>query len=373
MRRIYKVEEIVPITIDIGQGEEEMVQLHEKAKILGISPLILDAKTEFSEFWLTKAIQANSNYNGYPVSTSMTRQLVARLVAIEALKLGCDALLEGSTGKGNDQYRMHNVFKYFAPNLEILVPVRDFDLTRSEETALCHYWSIPVTEEIVGGDDKTMWCRSIASGAISLNQRIPDTVWMWLTPAQQCLDTPTHLTLSFKHGIPVALNNEQLPLDIIISQLNVIAGKNGIGLIDIFEDGIMGLKSREIYEAPAATVILALHKDLEQASLTKEELQFKKMVDAQWAYLVYHGLWYHTLKVALDAFVSSTQKFVNGTYTVKLYKGTITIVERSLPTSLFFPEVRSINSQAFNQQWCANAAKIMGLPFELLAKREKLS
>jgi argininosuccinate synthase len=277
--------------------------------------------------------------------------------------------LEGSTGKGNDQYRMHNVFKFFAPKLEILVPVRDFDLTRTEEAALCAHWGIPVTEQITGGDDKTMWCRSIASGAIGLNQQIPDDVWLWLKLPQQAPDKPTEISISFKQGVPVALNNQTMPLDALIENLNTTAGNNGIGLIDIFEDGIMSLKSREIYEAPAATVILNLHKDLEQACLTKEEIQFKKIVDSQWAYLVYHGLWYHPLKEALDAFVKTTQHFVNGTYVITLYKGTMTITQRILPTSLFYPEVRSITSKAFNQQWCANAAKIMGLPIELLAQR----
>lgn len=369
LRRIYKVEEIIPITIDVGQGDQELFELHKKAKILKIKPIIIDAKKEFSEVWLKAAIQANSNYNGYPVSTSMTRQLVARIVATEAVKIGCDAILEGSTGKGNDQYRMHNVFKFFAPQLEILVPVRDFDLTRGEELELCKYWGIPVTEEISGGDDKTMWCRSIASGAIGLNQKIPDEVWIWLMPQEKAPDIATEISLEFKNGVPVALNNKKMALDDLIGQLNVIGGHNGIGLIDMFEDGIMGLKSREIYEAPAATIILNIHKDLEQACLTKEEIQFKKIIDAHWAYLVYHGLWYHPLKEALDAFINSTQKFINGTYKIKLYKGTITIEKRVLPTSLFYPEVRSISSKAFNQQWCANAAKIMGLPIELLSKR----
>src|SRR5579863_6332097 len=182
LRRVYKAQEIVPITIDVGQGEQELNEVHAKAKLLGITPIIIDAKKEFSDIWLTQAIQANSNYNGYPVSTSMTRQLVAKIVALEAKKLGCDAILEGSTGKGNDQYRMHNVFKLFAPEMDVLVPVRDFDLTRLQEQILCQYWGIPIHEQIVGGDDKTLWCRSIASGAIDLNQSIPDTVWLWKAP-----------------------------------------------------------------------------------------------------------------------------------------------------------------------------------------------
>jgi len=372
LRRKYKVKDIVPINIDIGQGAEEVKEGLRKAEALGLDVITIDAKGEFTGEWLTKAIRANSDYNGYPVSTSMTRQLVARIVAVEGLKHGCDCLVEGSTGKGNDQYRMHNVFKMFAPSLEILVPVRDFDLTRSEEEELCKAWGVPVTETITGGDDKTMWCRSIASGAIDLNQEIPDSVWMWLVPPQKAPDKPEQISLRFEQGIPVELNGTSLPLDELIAELNVVAGRNGVGMIDMFEDGIMGLKSREIYEAPAAHVILKLHRDLEQQCLTKEEIQYKKGVDAHWAYMVYHGEWYHPLKNALDAFVASTQSVVNGSYVVSLYRGNVTIVSRESNTSLFSPEIRSIKARGFDQRWCSNAAKIKGLPFEILAKRKQL-
>ena len=185
LRRKYKAKEIVPITIDVGQGEEEVLESRRKAKVLKIKPLFFDLRKEFTEVWIARAIQANSDYLGYPVSTSMTRQIVARKVAEVALREGCDAILEGSSGKGNDQYRMHNVFKMFAPDLKILVPVRDFDLTRLEEEVLCKAWGVPVTEMITGGDDKTMWCRSIASGAIDLNQPLPDDIWMWYRPPEK--------------------------------------------------------------------------------------------------------------------------------------------------------------------------------------------
>ena len=371
LRRRYKVSDIVPINVDVGQGAEEIDEALLKAQHLKIDVVTLDAKSEFTNDWLTKAIRANSDYNGYPVSTSMTRQLVARIVALEGAKRGCDALMEGSTGKGNDQYRMHNVFKMFAPELQVLVPVRDFDLTRFEEEELCRAWDVPVTETITGGDDKTMWCRSIASGAIDLNQELPDDIWMWLVPPEKAPDKAEEVSLRFVKGIPVELNGKQIPLDELIAELNVIAGRNGIGLIDMFEDGIMSLKSREIYEAPAAHVILKLHRDLEQQCLTKEEIQYKKGVDTKWAYMTYHGQWYHPLKSALDAFIEATQEVVNGTYRVKLYKSSITVVHRESKTSLFSPEIRSIKARGFDQRWCANAAKVRGLPFEILAKRRQ--
>ena len=371
LRRIYKVHEIVAITCDVGQGKAEIAEGRRKARKLGIKPIEIDATQEFTEEWLAKAIRANSDYNGYPVSTSMTRQLIARIVVEEAVKQGCDAVMEGSSGKGNDQYRMHNVFKYFAPDLKVLVPVRDFDLTRLEEEQICKHWKVPVTENLTGGDDKTMWCRSIASGAIDLNQPLPDDIWMWLVPPHKAPNKAEEVKIEFERGIPTRLNGRAMPLGKLVPKLNEIAGRNGIGKIDMFEDGIMDLKSREIYEAPAAHVILKLHHDLEQQCLTKEEVQFKKIIDAKWAFMTYHGEWYHPLKRSLDAYVDSTQDFVNGVYKVKLYKGNIDITHRESATSLFSPEIRSIKSRGFDQRWCANAAKVRGLPFEILARRGK--
>ena len=369
----YHARKLTAITVDVGQGEAEIQQSTERAAKLGITPLVIDAKQEFTEQWLRKAIQANSDYNGYPVSTSMTRQLIAAHVAQKALELDCDALMEGSTGKGNDQYRMHNVFSLFAPGIPIFVPVRDFDLTRGEEQLLMEYYGVAVEEVITGGDDKTMWCRSIASGGIDLTTELPDSIWMWLTPPIKAPDNPITLTLSWQNGLPMALNGKQLPLNQIIEQLNIIGGANGIGKIDLFEDGIMGMKSREIYEAPAATILLKLHRDLEQFCLTKEEIQLKRQLDAQWANLVYHGEWFHPLKDAIDAFIATTQKVVHGEYTVELFKGNIDIRARSSSSGLFFPQIRSIKSASFNQKECAPAAHLRGIPFELIARRNKMT
>jgi argininosuccinate synthase len=370
LRRKYKAKKILPITIDVGQGDEEVREGQRKAKILKIKPLFFDLRKEFTEVWIARAIQANSDYLGYPVSTSMTRQIVARKVAEVARKEGCDAILEGSSGKGNDQYRMHNVFKMFAPELKILVPVRDFDLTRLEEEVLCRAWGVPVTEMITGGDDKTMWCRSIASGAIDLNQPLPDDIWMWYRPAEKSPDRPSFVTLEFEKGIPAKFNGKRRSLGEIIPALNIIGGVQSIGKIDIFEDGIMDLKSREIYEAPAATIILKLHRDLEQFCLTKDEIQFKKGIDQKWAYLIYHGMAYHPLRYDLDAFIDTSQKVVNGKYKIKLFKGNVEIVNRESKTSLFSPEIRSIKATGFDQRRCADAAFVRGLPFEILAKRK---
>jgi argininosuccinate synthase len=371
LRRKYLAKEIVSIMVDVGQGEEEIRVGLEKAKALDIKPLMIDARDEFTEDWMAKAIRANSDYGGYPVSTSMTRQLIAQRVAVLAKDSGCDAVMEGSTGKGNDQYRMHNVFSLFAPGLEVLVPVRDFDLTRIEEEELCKAWDVPVLESIQGGDDKTMWCRSIASGAIGMDQELPRDVWMWLTPPEFAPEQPTIVELEFENGIPVALDGKRRPLKEIIPALNQIAGANGIGRIDVMEDGIMDLKSREIYEAPAAKVILTAHRDLESLCMPKEEVHFKKMVDQRWAYMVYHGEWFHPLKEDLDAFIAQSQQVIRGTERLKLYKGNIEIVSRQSPSSLYSREIRDIRATGFRQQAGKDAAKVRGLVYEILAKRGK--
>jgi len=370
----YQVEQLIAVTVDVGQGKEEMEIAVDKARVLGFQPVIIDAREEFATQWLPRAIKANSSYEGYPVSTSMTRQLIAAKVAQLAIAQGCDAIMEGSSGKGNDQYRMHNVFKLFAPKLQILVPVRDFDLTRDEEEELCQELGIPITEVMQGGDDKTLWCRSLASGAIRLQQQIPDHAWIWWKPLATAPDKPTTIAVTFEQGIPVSLNGKALGAQELIAELNILAGQHGIGKIDIFEDGIMGLKSRELYEAPAATVLLKLHHDMEQFCLTKEEVEFKAGVDQRWAYLVYHGAWFHPLKAALDAFIDETQRNVNGTITADLFKGSIELKSRESTHSLFFPEIRGLQSRSFNQQLCGPAAQIGGLPWEILAMRDaKLS
>lgn len=215
-----------------------------------------------------------------------------------------------------------------------------------------------------------MWCRSIASGAVSLNQELPDHIWMWLIPPEKAPDKPEIISLSFENGVPVSLNNEVASLAELVVKLNLIAGRNGIGRIDIFEDGIMDLKSREIYEAPAAKVILKARSDIEAQCLTKSEREFKQTVDAKWAYLVYHGEWFHPLKDDLDAFIEQSQVVVNGSVKMKLYKGNIEFVERERSFySLFYPEIRSVDSNSFTQKWAEDAANIGGLQFEILAKR----
>lgn len=363
----YGTDEVLCVTVDVGLDDQELGECKSKAELMNVPWTYIDAREEFANDWISKAIGANSNYEGYPVSTSMTRQLIARKVAEFAMENGCDGLAEGSTGKGNDQYRMHNVFKIFAPELEAIAPIRDFNFTRDEEKNLSARLGIPYKAGI--GDDRTMWCRSIGSGEVdNLQMRIAQEDYMWYVFPEDAPDEPTELEIEFENGIPVKLGDKTELAD-IINHLNDLGGKNGIGKIDMFEDGLIGLKSREVYEAPAAEIILKLHKDLEQLCLTKEEVQFKAMIDARWAYMVYHGAWFHPLKNDLDAFIAESQKVVNGKYKIQLYKGNIDILERESSSGLFAPELRSLATRGFDQRDSGPAVHIHGMQYQILGAR----
>lgn len=363
----YGAEEVLAVTVNVGLSEEELEEARSKAELLGVEWTLIEATEEFANDWIAKAIRANSSYEGYPVATSMTRQLIARKVAEFAVERGCDAICEGSTGKGNDQYRMSNVFSIFAPDLTVILPVRDFNFTRQQEKELSEYYGIPYNPGI--GDDRTMWCRSIGSGEVdNLTMRIPQDVYLWYKFPENAPDEPRRVEVEFREGLPVRVDDKTNLVD-IIHYLNEVGGEHAIGKIDMFEDGMVALKSREIYEAPAATIILTLHRDLEQLCLTKEQVQFKPEVERLWAYMVYHGGWYHPVKVDCDAFIESSQWAVNGRYVIELYKGNIEILERESDSGLFAPEIRSLAASGFDQRDSGPAVKIHSLRYKILARR----
>jgi argininosuccinate synthase len=367
----YGAQEVLAVTCNVGLSDDELEQCRSKAELVGVPWTLMQSTDEFVNDFITKAIYANSNYEGYPVATSMTRQLIARRVAEFAVANGCDAICEGSTGKGNDQYRMANVFSMFAPDLKVIVPVRDFNFTRQEEKDLSGKYGIPYNAGI--GDDRTMWCRSIGSGEVdNLQMRIAQEDYMWYKYPENAPDQATELEVEFEAGLPVRVTGPEgtiTDLAEIIHYLNRVGGENGIGKIDMFEDGLIGLKSREAYEAPAAQIILALHKDLEQLCLTKEQIQFKPQVERQWAYMVYHGGWFHPITQDCAAFCASSQWAVNGTYKVSLYKGNLDIVGRESKTGLFAPHLRSLATGNWDQRESGPATHIHAMQYKILAGR----
>ncbi|NLO05779.1 MAG: argininosuccinate synthase [candidate division WS1 bacterium] len=367
LKEYYGAEEVLAVTVNVGLTDREIEDCRSKAELLGVPWELMEATDEFADEWIARAIRANANYEGYPVATSMTRQLIARNVAEWAVAQGCDAICEGSTGKGNDQYRMANVFAIFAPDLEVIVPVREFDFTREQEKQLCEYYNIPYKAGI--GDDLTMWCRSIGSGEVdNLQMRIPEDEYVWYQFPESAPDEPQEVTIEFEGGIPVKCD-DVTGLANIIQYLNDVAGKHAIGKIDMFEDGMIGLKSREVYEAPAATVILKVHRDLEQLCLTKEQVQNKPNIERLWAYQVYHGAWFHPFTEDCAAFIESSQAVVTGKYTLSLYKGNIDIIGRESDSGLFDPEIRSLATTSFQQPDSGPATKIHALQYKILSKR----
>jgi argininosuccinate synthase len=372
----YGVEEVLACTVNVGLTDDEVEMCRSKAELLGVPWHYMECEDEFVNNCITKAIYANSSYEGYPVATSMTRQLIARKVAEFAVAQGCDSICEGSTGKGNDQFRMHNVFSLFAPDLTVIVPVRDFDFTREEEKKLSEQYGIPYKAGI--GDDLTMWCRSIGSGEVSnLKMVIPEDDYIWYKFPQNAPDEPRKMEIVFEKGLPARVD-DVTGLANIIHYLNKVAGENAIGKIDMFEDGIIGLKSREVYEAPAAKVLLSIHKDMEQLCLTKEQIQFKPEIERQWAYMVYHGGWYHPIKADCDAYLAASQWAVNAKYEIELYKGNINILSRESDTRLFRPELRAIVEREkepgevrieWKQPESGPAVKIAGFQYQILGHR----
>ena len=370
LKEHYGFDEVVGVLVDVGQGEAEVELAKERAEKLGIDLRYIDAKEEFVKNYVHKCIKANGSYEGYPVGTSMSRILIGMKTAEIAVKEGIEAVAHGATGKGNDQFRLEVAFKYVGPGLKVIAPVRELNLTRTQEEEMLKKYGIEIKKPKgkIGGD-VNLWSHSIGSGQFSdLKTQCPAEEYYWVKPPEEVPDEPRELTIKFEKGIPVEVDGITDPVK-MITELNYIAGEYGVGKIDILEDGIIGFKSREIYEAPAATVLLATHADLEHLTLTKEQLRLKSQIDHLWADIVYHGMWLHPLRKDLDAFIDSTQKWVNGKITIKLQKGGFEIIERESPDALFAPEIRSLKSAGFDQKDSTGAVKIFTLPFQLYSKK----
>ncbi|RLG07330.1 MAG: argininosuccinate synthase [Thaumarchaeota archaeon] len=370
LRERYGFDEVVGVLVDVGQGDEEIELAKERADKLGIDLRLIDAKEEFVKEYVHRCIKANGSYEGYPVATSMTRILIGLKTAEIAVKEGIEAVAHGATGKGNDQFRLEVAFKYIGPHLQVIAPVRELNLTRTQEEEMLRKYGIEVKRPRgkIGGD-VNLWAHSIGSGQFEdLKTPCPQEEYYWVKPLEEAPDEPRELTIKFEKGVPVEVDGITDPVK-MITDLNYIAGEYGIGKIDILEDGIIGFKSREIYEAPAATILLTTHADLEHLTLTKEQLRLKRQIDNLWADMVYHGMWLHPLMKDLNAFIDSTQKWVNGKVVVRLQKGHFEIIERESPDALFAPEIRSLKAAGFDQRDSTGAVKIFTLPYQLYSRK----
>ncbi len=367
----YGYDEVIPVLVDVGQGENEIKIAEERADVLGEKIIFIDSKEEFVRDYIHRCIKANGSYEGYPIGTSMSRVLIATKVVEIAKKFNAEAVAHGCTGKGNDQFRMESAFRYLAPEIRIIAPVRELDLSRPEEEKILQEHGIdPKKRQGTLGGDINMWSHSIGSGQVEDLKSQYEKDYIWAVRSEVAPDEPRELKLTYEKGVPIELNGLKDPIEIIL-RLNEVGGENGVGRIDIIEDGIIGLKSRELYEAPAASILLKTHFNLEQLTLTKEQLRFKHEVDRLWADMTYHAMWLHPLKKDLDAFIDSTQKYVSGEITFRLYKGNVDVVKRDSAESLFVPELRSIKRGGFDQREATGAVKIYSMPFGLFGKKRK--
>jgi argininosuccinate synthase len=357
--------EVITITVNVGQLEN-LTEAEEKANNLGVlKHYSIDAKNEFAEDYVFPAIKANALYEGkYPISTTLSRPLIVKKMVKIAEKHGATALAHGCTGKGNDQIRFDITIGALAPDLKIIAPVREWSMTRAEEIEYAKKHGIQVsTAAKKYSIDQSIWGRSIECGILEdASQEPPEDAYEWTTSPEKAPKKPEYVTITFESGIPVALNGKVLAPLALIESLNETAGKHGIGRIDHIEDRMVGIKSREIYECPAATVLIETHKDLEKMVLTRHEVLFKQQIDAQWTFLAYAGLWLDPLKEDLDAFINKSQENVTGKVHVKLYKGTAQITGRSSPMSLYDQNLVNYNIKTgFNQVYSKGFIELWGL------------
>jgi argininosuccinate synthase len=373
MREEYGFDHVITVTVDVGQPVEDIQQAEARARNFGTEHYTIDARSEFVQNYCWPAVQANGDYQGYPISTSIARPLIALKAVEKAQELGATAFGHGCTGKGNDQFRIEYIMRTIMPHAEIIAPMREGRLlpngsrepwTRSEEIdyANAHGLNIPQTKDKIWSIDENIWGRSIEGGRLEEpDYAPPEEIFRWTRGLDDCPDTPRLLTIGFENGVPVSLDGQALDGLTLVQTLNQIAGENGVGRVDIMEDRMMGLKVRENYECPAAVVILTAHRALEALVCTQGELKFKAGVDREWGELAYKGLWYDPLKEDLEAFIGKIQERVTGTVTLRLAKGSAVVVGRSSPYALYNEDLASFDSKTFDQAESLGMVKIHGL------------
>ena len=339
--------EVVCLTVNLGQPGEDYEVIREKALRLGaLECHVVDAREEFAHEYVLPAIKANALYGGgYPLFTALGRPLIAKLAVEYARRSGCDTIAHGCTGKGNDQVRIEATVATLAPELKTIAPVRSWQMGREEEIAYAREHGIPIKTHQAGGTgseiapysiDDNLWGRSSEGRWIEELDHAPeDDVFQLVCRPELAPDEPETVTIEFERGVPVGLNGQRHDLVELLERAATIAARHGVGIVDHIEDRIVGLKVRDIYEAPAAAILLPAHQELEKLVCTIHQNQFKGQLDRQWAYLVYAGLWWEPLRGDLDAYMESVNAQVTGTIGMKLYKGHARVVTRSSPCAIY--------------------------------------
>ena len=357
--------DVITVIVNLGQ-KEDFKTIEERAYQIGaIKHYTIDAQDEFAGSYITKAINANGLYEGkYPLSTAIGRPLIVKKLVEIAEKEGAEAIAHGCTGKGNDQVRFEVTAKALNSSLKIIAPVREWNLSRQEEIEYAKLHGITIQRSAKKYSiDQNLWGRSIEGGSLEDPMTEPEEdVYEWITPASKAPITPTYAEVEFEEGNPVSLDGRKRSLKDIVFLLNKIAGENGVGLIDHIEDRLVGIKSREVYECPAAVTLIEAHKALEKMVLTRHELAFKETVDSEWSRLAYFGLWMDPLREDLEAFIKRSQKRVYGRVKIKFYKGSLSIAGLESPYSLYDKALSTYGiDSTFDQKDSAGFIEIWGL------------
>ena len=333
--------EVVTLTVDLGQPDEDWDVVVGKARDLGaLDAIVVDAREEFANEYVLPAIKANALYGGgYPLFTALGRPLIGKLAVEHARKTGCDTIAHGCTGKGNDQVRIEGPIAALDPDLKVIAPVREWRMGREEEVAYAREHGIPVkggSEAPPYSIDDNLWGRSSEGGTIEdLDQPAPDDVFDLVTRPEEAPDEPELVRVGFEAGRPVSIDGEGLELVELLHRATELGRRHGVGIVDQIEDRIVGLKIRDVYEVPAAAIVMPAHHDLERLVSTLHQNEFKRSLESRWAYLCYAGLWWDPLRGDIDAYMESANQRVTGEVTVKLYKGSATPVARSSPYALY--------------------------------------
>lgn len=377
----YGYQRVVTITVDVGQPKEDIQQASERAKALGTEHYTIDAKKEFVEEYCFKALQANALYEGYPLSTSLARPVIAVKAAKLAQSLGIEDFAHGCTGKGNDQFRIEYGIRAVLPTAKILAPIREHNMTRTWEIQYAKERNLPIQQSLdkIWSIDENLWGRSVEGGKLEdPNFTPPEEIFAWtkgkFSGKNEWNSDPLQLTVGFENGIPVSIQGKKTDSVALVSTLNTWAGEHGYGRIDIMENRILGLKARENYECPAAMTLLKAHEALEALVLTKQEMKFKKLVQEEWSELAYQGLWFDPYKSALEGFISKTQERVTGEVRLELFHGQCTVKGRSSPWALYNEAMVSFDdAQAFDQNQSKGMVDLFGLQGRMVnAMKSKL-
>lgn len=368
--------DVITLSIDMGESKD-LEAVRQKALHTGaIKSIIVDGKALLAEGYLMPALKANALYEGkYPLSSALSRPLISKLLVEVAEEEGAVAIAHGCTGKGNDQVRFEVSIRALNPDIKIVAPVREWGMTRDEQIAYAKDKGIPIPVDLDNpfSIDANIWGRACEAGVLENPwNEAPEEAFAWTNKAEDAPNEAEFVEISFEKGIPVALNDQPMDLVQIIETLNEVGGKHGVGRLDHIENRLVGIKTREIYESPAALILIHAHQEMEFLTLTREVCKAKKNIEQQFSQLIYDGLWYSPLRNAFDAFINETQKNVTGKVRVKLYKGNFMVVARQSPYSLYNEELATYEKgDMFDHNAAVGFIKLWGLPTEVYAENQK--